>query len=112
MSLRRRLSLLFALGTAAVVAAAGLAFVWQLRYSANAALDDTLQARARTLAAQVAAARPLAAADAGGGGQNGPRGGFFGGDEAGSFEGVGGVWGGVRRLGARGGARRATGTLS
>ena len=56
MSLRRRLSLLFALGTAAVVAVAGLTFVWQLRHSVNAALDDTLQARARTLAAQVAAA--------------------------------------------------------
>ncbi len=81
MSLRRRLSLLFALGTAAVVAAAGLAFVWQLRYSVNAALDDTLQARARTLAAQVAAARPLAAVDSGGGGQNGPQGQFSGADE-------------------------------
>ena len=81
MSLRRRLSLLFALGTAAVVAVAGLAFVWQLRHSVNSALDDTLQARARTLAAQVAAARPLASVDSSGSGQNGPQGQFSGADE-------------------------------
>src|SRR4030081_2031876 len=81
MSLRRRVSLLFARGTAAVVAVAGLAFVWQLRHSVNSALDDTLQARARTLAAQVAAARPLASVDSSGSGQNGPQGQFSGADE-------------------------------
>jgi hypothetical protein len=59
MSLRWRLALLFALGTAAVVAVAGLAFVWQLRASLNAAQDGALQARAQALAARVATARPL-----------------------------------------------------
>jgi two-component system, OmpR family, sensor kinase len=77
MSLRWRLSLLFALGTAAVVAVAGLAFVWQLRASVNAALDDTLQARANALAARVATARPLGLDGQGGGSQ----GQFSGGDE-------------------------------
>jgi two-component system, OmpR family, sensor kinase len=59
MSLRWRLALLFALGTAAVVAVAGLAFVWQLRTSLNGALDDTLRTRAEALKARVATARPL-----------------------------------------------------
>jgi two-component system, OmpR family, sensor kinase len=70
MSLRWRLALLFAAGTAAVVAVAGLAFVWQLRVSLNAALDDTLQARAHAVAAQVATARPLAGHGQASGGQD------------------------------------------
>src|SRR5437016_4256717 len=70
MSLRWRLALLFAAGTAAVVAVAGLAFIWQLRVSLNAALDDTLQARAHAVAAQVATARPLAGHGQASGGQD------------------------------------------
>src|SRR5690348_4297005 len=82
MSLRWRLALLFAAGTAAVVAVAGLAFVWQLRASLNAALDDTLQARAHALAAQVATARPLAGHRPASGGQD--SGGRNGGDSQGN----------------------------
>jgi hypothetical protein len=82
MSLRWRLALLFAAGTAAVVAVAGLAFVWQLRTSLNAALDDTLQARAHALAAQVATARPLAGHRPASGGQD--SGGRNGGDSQGN----------------------------
>jgi two-component system OmpR family sensor kinase len=82
MSLRWQLSLLFALGTAAVVAAAGLAFVWQLRASLNAALDDTLQVRAHALAGRVAAAKPLVLHGPGGGDQGGgSQGQFSGADE-------------------------------
>jgi two-component system OmpR family sensor kinase len=69
MSLRWRLALLFALGTAAVVAVAGLAFVWQLGASLTASLDDTLHARASALADQLATARRLALTSQGSGGQ-------------------------------------------
>jgi two-component system, OmpR family, sensor kinase len=71
MSLRWRLALLFALGTAAVVAVAGLAFIWQLRASVNAALDDTLLARAQALGKSVAAAGLLVAPAQGSAGQEG-----------------------------------------
>ena len=81
MSLRWRLALLFALGTAAVVAVAGLAFVWQLRASLNAAQDGALQARAQALAARVATARPLVRHGQGSHSQGG--GGQGGGDQAG-----------------------------
>jgi two-component system, OmpR family, sensor kinase len=81
MSLRWRLALLFALGTAAVVAVAGLAFVWQLRASLNAALDDTLQARARALAARVVTARPLVPHGQDSGQDAGSQGQFSGADE-------------------------------
>jgi two-component system OmpR family sensor kinase len=59
MSLRTRLALLFALGAAAVVTVGGLAYVWHLRVSVNAALDDTLTARANALAAGLKHSRPL-----------------------------------------------------
>jgi hypothetical protein len=54
-SLRGRLSLLFALGTAALVIIAAVAFLSQLRSSLTAALDDALRARSDTLAAQLRA---------------------------------------------------------
>jgi two-component system OmpR family sensor kinase len=79
MSLRWRLALLFALGTAAVVAVAGLAFMWQLRVSLNAALDDTLRMRAHALAAHVATAKPLVAPGQGANGQGQAQ--FSGADE-------------------------------
>jgi heavy metal sensor kinase len=54
-SLRGRLSLVFALGTAALVIIAAVAFLSQLRSSLTAALDDALRARNDTLAAQLRA---------------------------------------------------------
>jgi two-component system OmpR family sensor kinase len=60
MPLRLRLTLLFSLGTAAVIAVAGMAFLGQLRSSLNAALDDTLRARADAVTVRLAAAQPLA----------------------------------------------------
>ena len=79
MSLRWRLALLFALGTAAVVTVAGLAFTLQLRASLNAALDDSLRTRAHALAAQVVTARPLVVHGQGGNVQYQAR--FSGADE-------------------------------
>jgi hypothetical protein len=55
MSLRARLTLLFTVATLAVLAGAGLGFLWQLRTSLTAALDASLRARAHTLNAQLAA---------------------------------------------------------
>jgi two-component system OmpR family sensor kinase len=52
-SLRWRLCLVFALGTAALVAISGLVFLGQLHSSLNAALDDSLQTRMDALAAQL-----------------------------------------------------------
>ena len=50
MPLRLRLALLFALGTAAVIAAAALTFVLQLRASLDASVDAGLRARVRAVA--------------------------------------------------------------
>jgi two-component system OmpR family sensor kinase len=60
MPLRLRLALLFALGTSAVIAVAGMAFLSQLNSSLNAALDDTLRARAEAVTVRLAAAQPAA----------------------------------------------------
>ena len=85
MSLRWRLALLFGLGAAAVVAVAGLAFVWQLTASLNAALDDSLRTRAHTLADRVAVDRLLVPRQPGTGQGSGQGGGsqgqFSGADE-------------------------------
>jgi two-component system, OmpR family, sensor kinase len=81
MTLRWRLALLFALGTAAVVTVAGVAFVWQLRASLNRALDDTLWARAHALADQIATASPLVVRGQGGDQQSGSQGQSTGADE-------------------------------
>jgi len=51
MSLRLRLSLAFAIGTAALIAVSGLVFLAQLHSSLNSAIDATLQARSEALAA-------------------------------------------------------------
>ena len=77
-SLRARLSLLFALGTAALVVISGLAFLAQLQSSLNSALDDALRARSDALAAQLrAGSLPVAAPlDTG---QTGQQNGQFGG---------------------------------
>ncbi|MGH3854641.1 MAG: sensor histidine kinase [Pseudonocardiaceae bacterium] len=53
MPLRLRLALLFALGAAVVIAAAGLAFTLQLRVSLDAALDPGLRARVRAVAEEL-----------------------------------------------------------
>src|SRR5438876_1050244 len=53
MSLRLRLALLFAAATAVVIAAAGAAFVWQLRTAQISALDTSLRARSDALAASI-----------------------------------------------------------
>lgn len=50
MPLRLRLAMLFALGTAVVIAAAALAFVLQLRVSLDASVDAGLRARVRAVA--------------------------------------------------------------
>jgi two-component system, OmpR family, sensor kinase len=50
MPLRLRLAMLFALGTAAVIAAAALGFVLQLRVSLDASVDSGLRARVRAVA--------------------------------------------------------------
>jgi len=52
-SLRGRLSLVFALGTAALIVICGLAFLGQLRSSLNSALDESLRTRGEALAAQL-----------------------------------------------------------
>jgi two-component system, OmpR family, sensor kinase len=49
MSLRLRLSLVFAIGTAALIAISGLVFLAQLGSSINAAIDATLRARSVVL---------------------------------------------------------------
>ena len=78
MSLRARLSLLFALGTAALVAISGLAFLAQLQSSLNSALDDALRTRSDALAAQLRAGSLPAAASLDTG-QAGQQNGQFGG---------------------------------
>jgi hypothetical protein len=77
-SLRARLSLLFALGTAALVVISGLAFLAQLQSSLNSALDDALRARSDALAAQLRAGSLPAAASLDTG-QTGQQNGQFGG---------------------------------
>jgi two-component system, OmpR family, sensor kinase len=54
MSLRLRLAAIFAFGSAALIAVAGLAFLWQLHSSLTAALDSELRLRAAALAARLA----------------------------------------------------------
>jgi two-component system, OmpR family, sensor kinase len=54
MSLRLRLALVFALGTAVLITVANLAFMGQLSSSLNSALDSGLRSRAMALAAQLA----------------------------------------------------------
>src|SRR5260221_2665594 len=81
MPLRWRLALLFAFGTVAVVALAGVAFVWQLRVSLNRAQDDALSARAHALADAIATAKPLASRSQGNNQQGGNQGQFPGADE-------------------------------
>src|SRR5690348_3126537 len=58
MSLRLRLAAIFAFGSAALIAVAGLAFLWQLHTSLNAALDSELRQRAAVLAARLASGPP------------------------------------------------------
>lgn len=60
MPLRLRLALLFTLGTAVVITVLGIVFLGQLRSSLNAALDDTLRARAEAVTVRLAAAQPAA----------------------------------------------------
>jgi hypothetical protein len=55
MSLRARLTLLFAVATLVLLAGAGLGFLWQLGTSVTAALDASLKARTHLLTAQLAA---------------------------------------------------------
>jgi two-component system, OmpR family, sensor kinase len=81
MSLRLRLALLFAGVTAAVIAVAGVVFLWQLRAAQLAALDVGLRVRADAVAAEVRAARPLSLPAAGGGQQGQQQGQFSGADE-------------------------------
>ena len=78
MSLRGRLTLVYALGTAALVVISGLVFLAQLRSSLNSALDDALRARTDALAAQLRAGSLPAAASLGTG-QTGQQTGQFGG---------------------------------
>lgn len=59
MPLRLRLALLFALGTALVIAAAALAFVLRLRVGLDAALDPALRTRAHAVAEELGPAVPL-----------------------------------------------------
>ncbi len=80
MSLRARLSLLFALGTAALVVIAGLAFLAQLRSSLTSALDESLRTRSDALAAELRAGS-LPAGDAAGARQTGQQTGQAGSDE-------------------------------
>jgi len=54
MSLRLRLAAIFAFGSAALIAVAGLAFLWQLHTSLAAALDSELRQRTAALAARLA----------------------------------------------------------
>jgi hypothetical protein len=54
MPVRVRLALMFALGTAIVVAAAGVLFYLQLEASLRASLDTSLQARSVALATRLA----------------------------------------------------------
>jgi two-component system, OmpR family, sensor kinase len=53
MSLRMRLGVIFALGSAVLITVAGLAFLWQLHTSLTAALDSELGQRAAALAARL-----------------------------------------------------------
>ncbi|MDQ2883975.1 MAG: ATP-binding protein [Actinomycetota bacterium] len=59
MPLRLRLAMLFALGTAVVIAAAALAFVLQLRVSLDASVDAGLRARVRAVADELNSDRVL-----------------------------------------------------
>src|SRR5260370_33369008 len=53
MALRLRLSLIFAIGTAVLIAISGLVFLGQLQSSLYAAIDASLLARSDVLAAQL-----------------------------------------------------------
>src|SRR5258708_25785802 len=53
MSLRLRLSLIYAIGTAVLIAISGLVFLGQLQSSLYAAIDASLLARSDVLAAQL-----------------------------------------------------------
>jgi two-component system, OmpR family, sensor kinase len=77
-SLRGRLTLVFALGTAALVVISGLLFLAQLRSSLNSALDDALRTRLDALAAQLRAGS-LPAGGSPDTGQTGQRNGQFSG---------------------------------
>ncbi|WP_349307954.1 MULTISPECIES: ATP-binding cassette domain-containing protein [unclassified Streptomyces] len=59
MPLRWRLALLFALGTAVVIATAGLLFVHQLTAALNSSLDTALRARADAQVVRLASSGPL-----------------------------------------------------
>jgi two-component system, OmpR family, sensor kinase len=76
MSLRLRLALIFAVGSAALIAVAGLAFLWQLHTSLTAALDSELRLRAGALAARLASG-PLPASSPAGPDQTGSHTGQF-----------------------------------
>jgi two-component system OmpR family sensor kinase len=80
MSLRGRLTLLFAVATLVVLTGASLGFLWQLRTSVTAALDASLRTRAHTLTAQLAAGRPRLTG-AGGDQQGQHQGNYTGSDE-------------------------------
>jgi two-component system OmpR family sensor kinase len=60
MSLRLRLSLIFAIGTAVLIAISGLVFLGQLQSSLYAAIDASLLARSDVLAAQLHSGSPAA----------------------------------------------------
>jgi two-component system, OmpR family, sensor kinase len=76
MSLRMRLAAIFAFGSAVLIAAAGLAFLWQLHTSLAAALDSELRQRAAALAARLASG-PLPASSPAGPDQTGSHTGQF-----------------------------------
>lgn len=59
MPLRLRLALLFTLGTAGVIAAAGLAFVLRLRVGLDASLDPGLRTRVQAVAEELGSDGPL-----------------------------------------------------
>lgn len=59
MPLRLRLALLFALGTAVVIAAAGLAFVLRLRVGLDDSLDPGLRTRVHAVAEELGSDAPL-----------------------------------------------------
>jgi two-component system, OmpR family, sensor kinase len=76
MSLRLRLATIFAVGSAALIAVGGLAFLWQLHASLTAALDSELGLRAAALAARLASG-PLPPASQGAPDQAGSHAGQF-----------------------------------
>jgi heavy metal sensor kinase len=76
MSLRMRLAAIFAAGSAALIAVAGLAFLWQLHASLTSALDSELGQHAAALAARLASG-PLPSASPAGPDQSGSHTGQF-----------------------------------